>query len=91
MEERERELKALLLIKEAMMAIKCEECRKQAVICMVGIKAPLYVCPACGKAIEEAMECPECEEGDLLELPNGDLRCTACGFVEEKCVGGCSI
>ena len=71
--------------------MKCEECDKQAVICAIGINAPLYVCPECGKAVEEALECPECEAGDLLEQRNGDLKCSACGFVEVKCVGGCSI
>ena len=73
------------------MKMRCDECDRQAITCMVGINAPLYVCPECGKAIEEATECPECEEGDLLELANGDLRCAECGHVEEACVGGCSL
>ena len=71
--------------------MKCEECDKQAIICGIGINAPLYICPECGKDVEEPLECPECEEGDLLLLPNGDLHCNLCDHVEEKCAGGCSL
>jgi hypothetical protein len=96
MDVRLRELRALQLIQKQMMVklmMVCEECNVLAKVCMIGIQAPLYVCPSCGKAIEEALECPECEEGSLLEQKDGALLCTLCAHVEEGvCKGGsCSL